>query len=330
MNWTVGERDMQLQAARLAEFLEAGFRVTLNLVQPRRRAPVGPERAQEIVEGVREAVKGVLGVSVAESVTGTLGKTMMMEFRPAGVLGQKKNEKAFTVQMPINSVALETKLTEIKAALRKGVNVEVKVEEPEPDAKTKSSLSEQEIWQRIRTVVRGVKDAVETNIKDSDARSKLFKAEYTKADLPRIIEIESDLGANMLDVRGQWVSTWLQQGIPVRIFVHGKQHEASGANSPEVVERSETQLQRLINAVQAAGQRPLISTKDEETEGSEFGEWYSLALAAKEVEIEPPRPQIKASKQPIQWQQPQKNHQPHMNRSYEDILHSMSQSAGNG
>jgi translation initiation factor IF-3 len=332
MNWTVGDRDMRIQLARLVEFLNEEFKVTFNIVQPRRTAAVGQERRMEIVNCIREAVKEVQGLTVAEKISGELGKTMMMEFRPAAVPGTKSNAKVVVVQMPINAVALETKLTEIKASLRKGTNTKVTIEEPESDARVKNSLTEEEIWQRIRTIVRGVKDAVEPNMHGSDTRSKLFKAEYKRADLPRIIEIEPDLGFKMLDVRAQWVSTWLQKDIPVRTFVHNKQDEASGGNGLD----TDSKLQRLVDTVQAATKCPVISTKEPEAEGSQMGVWYSMALSEqpvdikpvdiKPIDIKPSRPQIDSRRQPIPQRQPlQQNRQSYMNGSYADVLHRMSQ-----
>jgi translation initiation factor IF-3 len=262
MNWTIEDRDMHIQLGKMKDFLAQRRVVTLSIVHPRRTAAVRRQRTKEIVEATLRAARSVKGVEVT-NVEGDLGRTMTIEVRPKTESGGGgKDVKVVSVALPVNEVKLEPKLAEIKAALRKGTNVEVCLEEDGENGKVKNELDEAEIWKRIRTTVRGVKNAVEVKDEEPDSQSKLFKADYKKDDIPRIIEIEPDVGAKMLEVRAQWVASWLKNGWPVQLFVHDRQ-------------QSLDKVQILVKAVEEALQHAVDATKDK-SPGLSGANWYAI------------------------------------------------------
>jgi hypothetical protein len=273
--------------------------VTLSLVKPKWTAPVERERTEKILKMVLAAARSVNGVDVG-SVDGQLGKTMTIKMRNGAVKGagaQKGDVKLVTVTLPVSEAKLEPKLVEIKATLRKGTDVKICLEEDMENGKSKSGLNGDEIWKLILTTVRSVKGAVELPDNKTDTQPKRFTTNYSKDDLPRIIEIESHLGSKMLEVRAQWVASWLQKRWPVRLYVH------DGQNSAE-------KITGLIKIVEDALHNAVNTTKEESSDIS-GAIWYTIVPSERPMYKAPQQSQSSRPLEESTYRQPtrQQRHQ---------------------
>jgi translation initiation factor IF-3 len=301
INWTTSDHHLTYAIARLHEFLRDGHPVTLNFVAPRRQQPITMERAEEVIDTVKASISELKKEGLTNVVVNTTGeptKIMSMQFTLSSMSASRSRaDKKIKVTVPCSQAALEAELAQLRAYLKKLLNVQVTF--TASDKTSKSLLSREEILKRIRTVGRSAKDSIEDSDADDTESMNWVVKGTKKSQYTRIVEVEPVVKKSLTAVRAEWVAETAVDQRPVFVYVPDEAVEKSKDN---------TELYKMMDLAEGAAKYPLICEYQEELEKSyahmvdtEHGVLYKVALATVSntpigSHSHPPLPAIQASR----------------------------------
>ncbi|KAI2633884.1 hypothetical protein GGS21DRAFT_117492 [Xylaria nigripes] len=105
LNWGTAPHDLEHKMKRLTEFLQKGMRVDVMMARKKRTQLATPEKCEELVQKVREAVDKIPGTTEYKKMEGRVGGVLMMAFAGPSL---KKRSKEDSVE--------EGKLAEVKSS----------------------------------------------------------------------------------------------------------------------------------------------------------------------------------------------------------------------
>jgi translation initiation factor IF-3 len=246
VTWTIKDNDLDISLNRIKQWLSEGTRVTVSLTRKRRWLAPPVEVCEALIAKIRQSVAEVSDVKeqnvsrlskaekearenknldsseIPDEPLRGFGNTMTLSFIPKAKPSSLSDAVSLPIPWLVSDTQLKQHLKAIGAALKKGRNVRIELNESE-GCKVKGALDRDEVFKAVRSECRQAKDVrvkkIEGDASEESGTVVLEVMGGVNKGFIREIEVAADLSSKDAELRMKWIDEWIKQGLEVTVWV---------------------------------------------------------------------------------------------------------------